>query len=107
MKNEIVMNLRAFPVKVHDHRDGQEKEVSVTVSAEQLRAVGVVRLGQTSSEIRQVLIESLCEEQGYTVLEIGKPVKFPVTVDLGELAEQYVREQGDKRASVEASDCAG
>lgn len=99
MKNEIVMNLRVFPVQVHDHRDGQEKEIPVTMSTEQLRAAGLVRMGRTAGEAQRALIESLCEAQGYTVLEIGRPVKVPAVVDLGELVERYVREQGGKRAA--------
>lgn len=26
MKNEIILNLRAFPVTAHDHRTGQEAQ---------------------------------------------------------------------------------
>ena len=32
MKNEIILNLRQFPVLAHDHRDGQEKRIVVTVA---------------------------------------------------------------------------
>ena len=82
MKNEIVLNLRQFPVLAHDHRDGQEKRITVTVAKNQLQAAQIV--GQSSKE----LIERLCDRQGYTVTEIGKPSKVAVTVDLDKLVEQ-------------------
>lgn len=82
MKNEIVLNLRQFPVLAHDHRDGQEKRITVTVAKNQLQAAQIV--GQSSKE----LVERLCDRQGYTVLEIGKPSKVAVTVDLDKLIEE-------------------
>ena len=83
MKNEIILNLRQFPVTVHDHRDGQEKRITVTVAKNQLQAAQIV--GQSSKE----LVERLCDRQGYSVLEIGKPYKVAVTVDLDKLVEQH------------------
>ena len=88
MKNEIVLNLRQFPVLVHDHRDGQEKHIVVTVAKNQLQAAQIV--GQSSKE----LIERLCDQQGYSVFEIGKPSKVAVAVDLDTLVEQ--QEEQDK-----------
>ena len=82
MKNEIVLNLRQFPVLVHDHRDGQEKHITVTVAKQQLQAAQIV--GQSSKEF----IEHLCDRQGFTVLKIGKPVKMSVAVDLNKLVEE-------------------
>lgn len=83
MKNEIILNLRQFPVIAHDHRDRQEKHVVVTVAKNQLQAAQVV--GQSSKE----LIERLCDRQGYSVLEIGKPSKVACVVDLDKLVEQH------------------
>lgn len=88
MKNEIILNLRQFPVLAHDHRDGQEKHIVVTVAKNQLQAAQIV--GQSSKE----LVERLCDRQGYSVLEIGKPSKVAVTVDLDKLVEQ--KEEQDK-----------
>lgn len=82
MKNELVLNLRQFPVVVHDHRTGNEKVVAVTVTKDQLRAAQLV--SQSSKE----LIERLCDRQGYTVVELGKPFKVAVTVDLDKLVEE-------------------
>lgn len=88
MKNEIILNLRQFPVLAHDHRDGQEKRIVVTVAKNQLQAAQIV--GQSSKE----LIERLCERQGYTVIEIGKPSKVACVVDLDKLVEE--QEERDK-----------
>ena len=82
MKNTITMHLRQFPVLAHDHRTGQEEAITVTVTKYQLRAAGLV--GQSSKE----LIERLAEKQGYTVIEIGKPDKVAIPVDLDKLVEQ-------------------
>lgn len=83
MKNEIVLNLRQFPVVAHDHRTGEEAAIVVTVTKSQLQAAQVVC--QSSTE----LIQRLCERQGYTVIEIGQPDKLTVTVDLDKLVEQH------------------
>lgn len=99
MKNVIVMNLRVFPVKAHDHRDGEEKEIAVPVTREQLQAVNLVNVGLTAKENRAAFLGELCENQGYTVLEIGEPVKVPALLDLETLVKRFVREQGGKRAS--------
>ena len=88
MKNKITITVRNFPVLAHDHRTGKEEAITVPVTKEQLRAAQLV--GQSSKE----LIERLCEKQGYTVLEIGKPSKVAVTVDLDKLVEQ--QEERDK-----------
>ena len=82
MKNELVLNLRQFPVVAHDHRTGNEKVVAVNVTKDQLRAAQLV--SQSSKE----LIERLCDRQGYTVMGIGKPFKVAVTVDLDKLVEE-------------------
>lgn len=74
MKNEITLHLRQFPVLVHDHRTGREENITVTVTKQQLQAAQIV--DQSSTE----LIERLCDRQGYSVLEIGKPAKRTVAV---------------------------
>ena len=83
MKTEISLHLRQFPVLAHDHRTGEEEAITVTVAKQQLQAAQIV--GQSSKE----LIERLCEKQGYSSIEIGKPDKLAVTVDLDKLVEQH------------------
>lgn len=88
MQNKIMMNLRAFPVKVEDNRDGQTYEQLLVLDKSQLQAAQIV--GQSSKE----LIERICARQGFKVLEIGTPRKYPLTVDLTELYVEAV-EVGD------------
>ena len=78
LKNEITLTLRRFPVALQDEYGGQTA-ATITLTKQQLQAAQIV--GQSSKE----LIERLCDRQGYTVLEIGKPDKLAVTVDLDEL----------------------
>lgn len=42
MKNEIILNLRQFPVLAHDHRTGTEEAIVVTVTKHQLQAAQIV-----------------------------------------------------------------
>ena len=67
MKNEVILNLRQFPVVAHDHRTGNEEAIVVTVTKHQLQAAQIV--GQSSTE----LITRLCERQGYTPGNTCKP----------------------------------
>ena len=83
MKNEITIILRAFPVIAHDHRTGREEALTITVTKEQLQAATLV--GQSSNE----LLERMLDRRGYTAIEIGKPDKVAVTVDLDKLVEQH------------------
>lgn len=83
MKNTITIYVRNFPVLVYDHRTSKEEKITVPVTKEQLRASQLV--GQSSKE----LIERLCERQGYTVIEIGKPIKHTIPLNLAALLEQY------------------
>lgn len=79
MKSEITLTLRAFPVLAHDHRTSKEAGLTVVLTKEQLRTAQTV--GQSSKE----LIECICDRQGYTVIEVGKPDKRTVIVDLNNL----------------------
>lgn len=83
MNNEIKITVRPFPVLAWDHRSGSEKAIVVTVTKDQLRAAQIV--GESSKE----LIERLAEKQGYSVIEIGKPDKLTLAIDLDKLLEQH------------------
>ena len=83
MKNEITFHVRAFPVTVYDKRSDITEEIIVPITKQQLQAAQIV--GQSSKE----LIVRMCGRQGYKVLEIGKPDKLPITIDLTDLVRQY------------------
>ena len=76
MKNEITISVRAFPVLLEDERTGAKSSDMLVLSKEQLQAAQLV--GQSSKE----LIYRLYNRRGYKVLEIGKPDKHGLALDL-------------------------
>ena len=76
MKNEIIIQARTFPVTVRDQRTGEQREDLLTLDKRQLQAAQLV--GQSSNE----LIFRIYNRQGFYVLNIGKPIKREVRVDL-------------------------
>lgn len=79
MRNEITISVRAFPVVIKDQRTGEESTDMIVIHKEQLRAAEIV--GQSSKE----LIFRLYNRQGFKVLDIGKPLKRDICVELGEI----------------------
>lgn len=87
MKNEIILNLRTYPVVIEDTRcPGMVQDDTITLAKSQLQAAQIV--GQSATE----LIYRIYNRQGFKVHEIGKPSKVAVTVDLGKLVEGQERE---------------
>lgn len=79
METIFTIQARRFPVKIHDHTTGRNREDAIVLSKETLHAAQLV--GQSSKE----LIFRLYERKGYTVLEIGKPEKREIVLNLDEL----------------------
>lgn len=76
MKNEIALQVRTYPVTIRDQRTGEQREDLLTLDKRQLQAAQLV--GQSSNE----LIFRIYNRQGFYVLNIGKPIKREVRVDL-------------------------
>ena len=76
MKNEITIQVRTYPVTIRDQRTGDQREDLLPLDKRQLQAAQLV--GQSSNE----LIFRLYNRQGFRVLNIGKPIKREVHVDL-------------------------
>lgn len=76
MKNEITIQSRTFPVTVRDQRTGEQREDILSLDKRQLQAAQLV--GQSSKE----LIHRIYNRQGFYVLNIGKPIKREIRVDL-------------------------
>lgn len=76
MKTSITLTLRAFPVIVENTETQEVKKDVVVLTKEHLRAAQLV--GQSSKE----LIIHICADEGYRVVEIGKPAKRDVTFNL-------------------------
>ena len=76
MKNEITIQVRTYPVTIRDQRTGEQREDLLPLDKRQLQAAQLVC--QSSNE----LIFRLYNRQGFRVLNIGKPIKREVRVDL-------------------------
>lgn len=78
--NTIQISALRFPVTVQGGENGS-MVIPVILTKEQLRAAGIVE--QSSKE----LIYRICNREGYTVLDIGKPERKTLKVDLGAMWE--------------------
>ena len=70
--------VRVFPVRVRDERSGAESADEIVLTKAQLAAAEIV--GESSTE----LIYRQFNRAGFRVLDIGRPRKVTVTVDLVE-----------------------
>lgn len=86
MTNEITMQARAYSVTLEDQRSGEKSVELIVLDKQQLQAAQIV--GQSSNE----LIYRMFNRQGYRVLDIGKPVKKEIVVDLTELYREAVND---------------
>ena len=85
MKTYIEIAVRAFPVKVKDERNGQLSSDAIILEKSRLQAAQLV--GIDSKE----LIYRIYNRQGFKVLEIGKPVKRDITIDLEQIYTQRTK----------------
>lgn len=79
MKNIIELNLRAFPVELKDTRTGGLLSEIYVVDKATLQAAGAFAMDSTE------LIHRHYNRLGYRVLEVGKPARKTVSLDLAEL----------------------
>lgn len=88
MKTEITLTMRRFPVVIKDERTGEVLRDTITFDKDTLNAAQ--RVGQSSKE----LIYRMYNKCGFKVLEIGKPERGNVAVDLGKLFDAGRQEAG-------------
>lgn len=81
MKTTYEMHLLRFYAQVWDSKTMENREESIVLSKDQLRAAGLI--GQSSKE----LITRLFARKGLEVLSIGKPDRQTVVLDLDTLWE--------------------
>lgn len=91
MTTTMSVQVRRFPVRIHDQGERREREDTITLTKEHLRAAELV--GQSSKE----LIQRLYRQKGCLVLEIGKPEKKEITLNLEELYVAHSLYQRGKR----------
>ena len=80
MSVESIVRISAlrFPVEVQDGANGTET-VMVILTKEQLNAARII--GESSKEV----IHRLCGRKGYKVVDIGKPERRTLEVNLSEM----------------------
>lgn len=81
MRNSITVEARRFPLLVMKRDNHEVYARHIVLTKEQLQAAQLV--GQSSIE----LINRFCYRQGYEVLEIGKPEKKSIRLDLAAVWE--------------------
>ena len=83
--NDVKIPVRVFPVRIRDERSGVESTEEIILTKAQLAAAEIV--GESSQE----LIFRAYNRAGFRVLDIGRPRKVTVTVDM---VEAVARQEG-------------
>lgn len=92
MKTEIKIQVRAYAVDLKDNRTGEITEEMIVLTKEMLQAAGLI--GMTDED----LIYRTCNRKGYKVLDIGRPDKRELTVDLEQLYANHLAAEVSKIA---------
>ena len=90
MKTIYELTIRAFPVKAEDMQTGEISTDTIVLDKQRLQAAQLV--GESSKE----LIHRIYSRMGQDVLEIGKPERMEVPLDLQELYMNRVHEAQSK-----------
>ena len=97
MKTEIKITVRAYPVEIRDERNGEILRDTLVLDKAMLQAGAMVGLGDED------IIFRTYNRKGYRVLEIGKPVKADLSVDLLELYWDQTLPEPESLADIERS----
>ena len=89
MRTTFDLVIRAFPVKIVDTRTGEESTDTIVLDKIRLQAAQLI--GQSSKEV----IERIYQRQGYKVLDIGKPEKMRVVLNLDAIYEALKENDAD------------
>lgn len=76
MKTEIKIPVRVYAVTIRDERTGEQKNDVIVLEKARLQAGAMVGLGDED------IIFRIYNRQGFRVLEVGKPQKEEIAVDL-------------------------
>ena len=83
MKTEIKIPVRVYPVELKDTRTGERITDTIVLEKRRIQAGAMFDLGDED------IIYRIYNRQGFRVLEIGKPVKVELPVDLTGLYKVY------------------
>ena len=86
MKTEIKIPVRAYPVELKDTRTGERFSDTIVLEKSRLQAGALFDLSDED------IIYRIYNRQGYRVLEIGKPDKVALAVDLQQLYRSHMDE---------------
>lgn len=86
MKTEIKIPVRAYPVELKDTRTGELLHDTIVLEKSRLQAGAMFDLGDED------IICRIYNRKGYRVLEIGKPDKVELAVDLQQLYRSHMDE---------------
>ena len=86
MKNEIKISVRAYMVQIKDARTGEKTTDTIVLTKQQLQAGAMFDLGAED------IIYRTYNRQGYRVMEIGKPRKVELALDLEKLYMDHLTE---------------
>ena len=87
MNTTFDLVVRAFPVKIVDTRTGEEQTDTIVLDKQRLQAAQLI--GESSKEI----IERIYQRNGYKVLDIGKPDKLTVKMNLDRIYEELTADE--------------
>ena len=90
MKINFTLQVRRFPVRIHDRNTGAERTDTIVLTKEHLQAAQLV--GQSSKE----LIERVYDRAGCTVLEIGKAERREISLNLEEMYQAHEARPGKR-----------
>ena len=85
MKTAIKIPVRAYTVELKDARTGERITDTIVLEKSRLQAGALFDLGDED------IICRIYNRQGFRVLEIGKPVKVDLNLDLTEMYKAYVK----------------
>ena len=89
MKTEIMITVRAYPVQIRDERTGETKGDTIVLTKQKIQAAATIGMSDRD------LINRLYNRQGYHVLDVGRPKKEEIIVDLLQLYEGQEANAGD------------
>ena len=79
MKVNYTIETRRFPVTILDARTGEVIQDNIVLDKARLQACSLI--GESSKD----LIQRICNRRGFWVLEIGKPERRSIDLNLSEL----------------------
>ena len=84
MKNEIKIPVRAYSVTLRDTRSGEILNDTIVLEKSRIQAAALFDMGDED------IICRTYNRKGYRVLDISKPQKVELAVDLNKLYEEQV-----------------